>query len=681
MRFGIRVSILTLFIALICFIGGLLIAISYSVTKKVLLESAQQNLHIASDNIENQVASFLEVIHLNTNIGGKLIEEGVVNFKDPLAARIFLLKMTEQREQVLGAHFADPQGNFIYLLRDKNNTYVLNAIKQIEGNAIQITYYLDKDGQILRKSTAKTIKYDPRLRPWYLRATQEKKYILSDVYLFYQRQQLGLTASYPVYNDHGNLIGVFSLDVLLTKWSDFISKLLVTPHAFTFVFDQNENLIAAKTVQESSAKGIAKIETISEPWVIKSWQVYKQNPREIFLYKFAGNWYLASYKSISDITGNPWYIAITLPITDITGELNNKIIISILIAMSVLVFGLILVGFFSTSISKPIVKLTQKAIAIKNMDFTTGLLNLKTYIREVSLLQDAFNAMTGSLKSFIRYIPLTLVKKLLATGDIAHVGGESREITLFFADIRGFTSISENMTPQELTSYLSEYFEVITKIILECQGTVDKYIGDGIMAFWAAPSDDPDHALHACEAALAAIKALNELNKHWREAGKPEITIRIGINTGNAVVGNIGSEEKLSYTAMGDAVNLSSRTQDLNKIYGSTIAVTQSTYQLVKDKFPLRLLDRVTVRGKQKAVNVYELLLPDNALYNKVTEYNTLFMRAFILYQHGKWDEAIMLFKEVLNLYPSDRLVSLFIERSEHLKNNPIVGWDGVWHF
>lgn len=186
------------------------------------------------------------------------------------------------------------------------------------------------------------------------------------------------------------------------------------------------------------------------------------------------------------------------------------------------------------------------------------------------------------------------------------LGGVDRELTVFFSDIRGFTSLSETLTPQELVKHLNQYLSAMTDIILETKGTLDKYVGDEIMSFWGAPLEIQDHAYRACLCALMQKTKLEELNKEWPE--EKRLAIGIGINTGIMTVGNMGSEGRMNYTLMGDNVNLGARLEGTNKMYGTMIIVSESTYALVKDQFLFRELDTIRVKGKNKPVVIYELI-------------------------------------------------------------------------
>ena len=201
------------------------------------------------------------------------------------------------------------------------------------------------------------------------------------------------------------------------------------------------------------------------------------------------------------------------------------------------------------------------------------------------------------------------------------LGGAKREITIFFSDIRGFTTLSEALSPEELVKLLNEYLSTMTEIIIECKGTIDKYMGDAIMAFWGAPVDLEDHAYYACVASLIQMDKLAQLQASWKQRNLPSIDIGIGLNTGSAVVGNMGSSQRMDYTCMGDTINLGSRLEGSNKTYGTNIIISEYTFERVKDRVYARELDLVQVKGKTHPVRIYELIgLIDDEDIKKVTK-------------------------------------------------------------
>lgn len=259
----------------------------------------------------------------------------------------------------------------------------------------------------------------------------------------------------------------------------------------------------------------------------------------------------------------------------------------------------LLVGYFAFvtlefELASNIVPYAEPAIGIILTFITIVVYRVMTEERDKARIRDMFG----------KYVSPTVVDQILENPP--ELGGVDRELTVMFSDIRGFTTLSESMTPQELVNHLNRYLTAMTDIILEFDGTLDKYEGDAIMCFWGAPVVQRDHALRACACALRQLAALEELNATWPPERR--LSIGIGINSGTMTVGNVGSLGRMDYTIMGDAVNLGARLEGTNKQYGTTIIISEYTYELVKDNFVVRELDNIRVKGKSRPVVIYELL-------------------------------------------------------------------------
>jgi len=211
-------------------------------------------------------------------------------------------------------------------------------------------------------------------------------------------------------------------------------------------------------------------------------------------------------------------------------------------------------------------------------------------------------------KTFSYYLSPQVISELISNPEKLKLGGERKNLTVLFSDIRGFTSLSEKLNPEETVGILNEYLSSMTEIIFKYNGTLDKFIGDAVMAFWGAPIPQEDHAEKAVFCAIEMIEKLAQLQEQWKQQNKPIIDIGIGINTGEMVVGNMGSNQRMDYTVIGDNVNLASRLETLNKQYGTKIIISETTYQIVKDKIEAKLLGQVNVKGRQKPVTIYEVL-------------------------------------------------------------------------
>lgn len=256
--------------------------------------------------------------------------------------------------------------------------------------------------------------------------------------------------------------------------------------------------------------------------------------------------------------------------------------------------------------------------------------------------------------------------------------GEKRDMSVLFSDIRGFTTLSERMSPEALASFINEYLSPMTAIVFEEKGTLDKYIGDALMAFWNAPLDVPDHPLRACRAAVKMLEKLDSLKKTWREQGLPELEIGIGVNTGPMVVGNMGSDVRVDYTVLGDAVNLGSRLEGTNKEYDTRIIISEFTYQHVKNDVVCRRLGAVRVKGKRLPVAIYELrgIGKPTASEGPVI---ALFEEALALFTGRKFEEAGVKFREVLQAWPTDMSTRRYLTQIEAFKAQPPPNdWDGV---
>ncbi len=282
--------------------------------------------------------------------------------------------------------------------------------------------------------------------------------------------------------------------------------------------------------------------------------------------------------------------------------------------------------------------------------------------------------------TFGRYVSPQIVKQLLTKPELVKLGGSKVNVTVLFSDIRSFTTLSENMDPQELVNFLNEYLSEMTRIIFNYNGVVDKYIGDAIMAFWGAPIEDEKHPEDACNTAIEMLEKLELLNKKWREEGKPEIRIGIGINTGEVTVGNMGSDVRFDYTVMGDNVNLASRLEGINKQYGTSIVISENTKKEVEENFILRKLDKVAVKGKKKPVEIYELIGKKGKIESDIIKGIKLFEKGLDLYFEKKFAEAIKYFAAAYKVNDKDNAAKVFIERCKSLlKNPPPDDWDGVF--
>jgi len=350
-----------------------------------------------------------------------------------------------------------------------------------------------------------------------------------------------------------------------------------------------------------------------------------------------------------------------------------------LLEIGALFLTVILVGaVFEVSImvfsnSNILINVVNPSLAIVFAYFGTAVYQYLTERQQKAVIKNMFG----------HYINPAVVNELVSNPEKEKLGGDRRELTVFFSDIANFTTISEqyHTKPEGLVTLLNEFLDEMTRIVLKYEGTLDKYEGDAIMAFWGAPIPQKDHALRTCFAALDMQKRLEILRPKWIKEGKPPLTVRMGINTGIVIVGNMGGKDRFDYTVIGDSVNLSSRLEGANKQYKSNIMISDFTYTHVKSKVIVRELDLIQVKGKTEPVKVYELLgTTDMVMTENQKQALEMYHEGLKLYRSRKWEEAIAYMQQAYSLDESCYVAQIYTERANlYQLTPPPPEWNGVF--
>ncbi|MEG3638352.1 CHASE2 domain-containing protein [Magnetococcus sp. PR-3] len=302
-------------------------------------------------------------------------------------------------------------------------------------------------------------------------------------------------------------------------------------------------------------------------------------------------------------------------------------------------------------------------------------INLKEYLAErnqKAMIKDTFG----------HYLSPKVVEILVKDPSKLQLGGQQREMTAYFSDVAGFSSISEKLTPEELVHLLNEYLTEMCNIIADQEGTVDKFEGDAIIAFWGAPLDQPDHAIRACHASIDMQNLMVDMRKQLTEEGRPLLNVRMGVNTGPMVVGNMGSKQRMDYTIMGDAVNLAARLEGANKFYNTYTMISEFTHEHVKDTVECRELDTVRVVGKKEPITIYEVLQRKGQLRDRQADLLEAYYKALDIYKGRDFKMAIEAFEKALKIVEDDGPSRTYVDRCQlYLENPPPDDWDGVFNF
>ncbi|HJZ19631.1 MAG TPA: adenylate/guanylate cyclase domain-containing protein, partial [Bradyrhizobium sp.] len=370
-----------------------------------------------------------------------------------------------------------------------------------------------------------------------------------------------------------------------------------------------------------------------------------------------------------------WSLVTVVPESEFLGPVQMTIRrLLIGLAGLVLVAGLFSVWFAQRLIAAPLIKVVNEIKHVERFDLDK-VERHPSRLTEIENLSGAIGDMAQGLAAFRKYIPADLVKRLISEGNKATLGGAVRPMSVMFIDLAGFTGMSERLGDR-IIPLLSRYFDSVSAQVQSHGGTIDKFIGDAVMAFWGAPAANPDHALDCCRAALACQRALQDSGLA-DDAGNP-VKIRIGINSGDMLVGNIGSEVRLNYTVIGDAVNIASRLESANKLYGSVIIIGPETRRLAGNGIVVRELDRLAVYGRAGGLQIYELLGMEGELANR-PDWAGLYESGLASYRGRDFSTAIRLFEDVISQRGQDQASSMMIERCHRQLEQPAAGAGDGW--
>jgi adenylate cyclase len=474
--------------------------------------------------------------------------------------------------------------------------------------------FKDKQGQVLG-ALQSTATYDPRQRDWYKRAAIEQKVTLSEPYVFASTGLPGITIAAP-FMSGGKLAGVVAVDITLDGLSQFLATRKISSGAISLMVDDKAQVIANSNVQEQALKVNGKLELRSMTKLSSDLPAlalanqYKASNKDNFSFSHpqSGEEYVVSFASLAARFDKHWQIMLVAPLDDFAGPLkeNNK---------RLLIFGLIAIAlqvlfiyFLSRLIAKPLERLEDKINNVRSLSTETVHASNGSSIREIGSLIRAVDMLDHAVRSFAAFVPVGLVRQLMESEQQLTLGGQSKFLTMLFCDVEAFSSLAENSPSQELLIRVSRYLEEVTLAVNEEGGTIDKFIGDAAMAFWGAPAPLADHAWHACAAAVRIQAKMAVLNAQWQAEGLEPLKVRIGIHCDAVMVGNIGSKHRMSYTVMGDGVNIASRLEAINKDYGTSICISQAVYREAGERLDVRRLDEVAVKGRQGKIVIYELL-------------------------------------------------------------------------
>jgi adenylate cyclase len=345
----------------------------------------------------------------------------------------------------------------------------------------------------------------------------------------------------------------------------------------------------------------------------------------------------------------------------------------LLLGILAVLFQIGVIYFLANYISHPLEFLTREIEALINFK-THEKFKIRENITEINTLANAITKLKSTITAFTSYVPRDLVNDLLSSGKDIELGGESRYLTVLFSDLKDFSTLSEITPSRELLLRVSSYLELMTYAIKEEGGTIDKFIGDSVMAFWGAPLLNQNHAYHACAAAFKTKRRMVFLNEKLVAEEKPPLVVRIGIHSDAVLVGNIGSAERLSYTVMGDGVNIAARLEGINKEFNTDICISHALFMEAGERLWVRPIDQITVKGRKGELVIYELMgIKGGDAETAPTEIEKelcIFTKnAFELYMNGSYVEALVIYEDLVDRY-ADGLAAVMIVKCRNKINS-----------
>lgn len=567
---------------------------------------------------------------------------------------------------------------------DEENSTILTPYSK-KNTRFERWHYFDQDKKLLDTEQIYNNSFLPTLRPWYSLAEFSKVPKWTEAYLFQLSRVPGITAAVGIIDKDKNSKGILAIDLTLSKLNDLLNNLKMTSTSQMYIIDYLGNILASTEtlkLKESSNQKF-RLPSINDEELrnLKTMLGQKDGEAPSFIADLKGGSYVVQRANFKFENLN-WKIININSVDDILSPNMEKRQITIALSFVLMILSAFIMFLFARKISQHISRLSESAEKITHFD-TTSHINVESSILEIQQLSDAMKSMQSSMDSFSKYVPRELVKRLIdGKGGMSEIGGEHKEITLFFSDIAGFTAISENLKPQELIKQLTDYFSSSADIIMKNDGVVDKFIGDAIMAFWGAPDENANQAYDACLSALQVQRFLKLKNSDWINLGLPPFATRIGIHTDTALVGNIGAKNRMNYTAIGDSVNLAARLEGLNKHYNTSILISQDVYNKVNGDFLARPLGKVAVKGKDKSVGIYELVsalkhVDTNLLISpQATRDHEKYLVAYEYFSEQRFKSALEILQDI---HMQDGPVTMLIEECKKLiKSPPESDWDGL---
>jgi adenylate cyclase len=656
-------------VALLAAIAVLMIVSLGAVSAFVLLRNNESSRAISSLQIEqaltdvgDRIKRFLEKGPLALDQMQRLVVGRLLNLNDVDQLEGYLVnEMRADLDLTWLSYSSAETGAFIGVTR-RDGTLILNrSALDVDGGRPR-EWEIRDYGVRVPLSPKLQVPYDPRSTPWFLLGLQSLRPHWTDLYRFAEGEWGVSTVLKLRLPEGSRSTGVATADFHLRVIEDFLTNLRVGKNGRAAIIvpqlTGNRIVLGGNSLPPAMASALAgAANTVSGGQGISSLQgldIGEATGAEPVFIKI---------RALELGSQRPWFLTVMVPTDEVNGPIERATRDTLLVIAAFLAVGVGIAVWIANAITRPIRSMSRDLRRVGELRFSS-LPPARSFIHEMDTMAKTLAAMKAALRSFALYVPVELVRATLSSGREVEPGGEMRVLTVLFTDVDGFTKIAETLPPERLSRDLGSYFCVLERAITKAGGLVDKFMGDGAMALFNAPTPLPNHAAQACEAALALHEELKVFNLERQAKGLPPFRTRIGLALGPALVGNIGTSSRLAYTAIGDVVNLSSHLEAMNKIYGTSVLADKRVQAEASDRFEWKYLDRAEVAGREAPVELYELLGRKggvDAATLRARDLHEAALRALIV---GNSDAAERGFAAVINIDPQNWAARHLLQRT-----------------
>lgn len=686
-RIPLRVALLTLVVGLLLATVGATFIASAITSSRSVADLESRYFQATSEAISGRVRAYLEPAISTLFDAQGQATDGRFSTSDVDDLGRYVVARLRHLPTLAWFSYSDQDtGRFVGAWRREDGALVLNRSDPGVNGGRPSEWVVKDDGAQVPFQRDLKGGYDPRTAEWYRRAAAASGPVWTEPYRFSEGVP-GITAALAVRDGSPSGIrGVLTADFFLADLSRYLSTLAsndavaihvttraghpaASSHEITALAGAHEHGGAPEDDDDlgpALSTAPAKVATIPVDAPV-SWT-----------FPAKGQPHVAALQAFQTAGGGEWVTLVEVPEEQFLAGVHGNRRLALGLGALFTAISMGLAWILARRISKPLGQIAADLEQVAHFNLTSTPAP-ESRVKEIHVVSDAVDRMKASLRSFGRYVPTPLVRELLSRGEEAALGARRKELTLFFSDIEGFTSIGEAMEPTKLVEHLGSYLDAMTGVLRSHDATIDKYVGDGIVAFFNAPHDVEGHPERACRAALACEEKLAALRDTWAAAGLPPMRQRIGLHTAEVLVGNLGTHERFAYTVIGDGVNLASRLEALNKRYGTRILASEDVASRCGEGLVWRRLDRVAVAGRSGGTLVLELLGERDRVPAQILAAKASYERGLDLYFARQFPAALEGFRAAASILPGDKAAALLLTRTQELVASPPgADWDGT---